>query len=83
MSITVQDVVDLISAKLGGRAGPTVDGQSVLRDLGLSSLEIADMVYSLEDQLGVEFDPAEAADVLTVADLVQLANAAALTSTES
>ncbi|CAM5278175.1 hypothetical protein SALBM135S_09661 [Streptomyces alboniger] len=41
--------------------------------MGLSSLQIADIVYTIEDDLGIEFDESRAAGVKTVADLVRLA----------
>ena len=77
--ITVDDVCELITKKLGGRLSPdvTLDESSVLDDLGLSSLQTADIIYSLEDRLDTQFDPAEAADVKTVGQLVALANSAA------
>jgi acyl carrier protein len=46
----------------------------VLDDLGLSSLQISDIVFSLEERLGTEFDAANAAEVKTIGQLVQLAN---------
>lgn len=75
MSVTVDDVVNLIKAKLNGRRSPAVlDARSVLGDAGLSSLQIADIVYTIEDGVGVRFDPVRAADVATIGDLVALAN---------
>lgn len=74
--ISVHDVADLIRKKLGGKLAPdaVLDENSVLDELGLSSLQTADIIYSIEDRLGTEFDPAEAADVKTVGELVTLAN---------
>jgi len=78
--ITVADVCELIRKRQGGkvRADLELDGDTVFDDLGLSSLQIADIVYTIEDRLGIEFDPARAADVKTVGDLVNLANEVAL-----
>jgi len=74
LSVTVDDVVGLIRAKLNGRRCMVVLGpDSVLRDVGLSSLQIADVIYTVEDRLAVEFDPVHAADVATIGDLVALA----------
>jgi acyl carrier protein len=75
LSVTVDDVVSLISSKLNGRRSPVVLGpNSVLRDIGLSSLQIADVIYTVEDRLAVAFDPVKAADVATIGDLVALAS---------
>jgi len=78
--ITVEDVCELIRKRQGGkvRADLELNGDTVFDDLGLSSLQIADIVYTIEDRLGIEFDPARAADVKTVGDLVNLANEVAL-----
>jgi acyl carrier protein len=78
--ITVDDVCELIRKRQGGkvRADLELNGDTVFDELGLSSLQIADIVYTIEDRLGIEFDPARAADVKTVGDLVNLANEVAL-----
>jgi acyl carrier protein len=78
--ITVDDVCELIRKRQGGkvRGDLELNGDTVFDDLGLSSLQIADIVYTIEDRLGIEFDPARAADVKTVGDLVNLANEVAL-----
>jgi acyl carrier protein len=78
--ITVDDVCELIRKRQGGkvRADQELNGDTVFDELGLSSLQIADIVYTIEDRLGIEFDPARAADVKTVGDLVNLANEVAL-----
>lgn len=83
MSITVQDIVALVNAKLGSHADHNLDANSSLRDIGLSSLQTADIVFTIEDQLGIEFDPARAADIATIGDLVELANSAALGNIQS
>jgi acyl carrier protein len=75
LPVTVDDVVSLINSKLNGRRSPVVLGpNSVLRDVGLSSLQIADVIYTIEDRLVVAFDPVKAADVVTIGDLVALAS---------
>ncbi|MEU7800546.1 acyl carrier protein [Micromonospora arborensis] len=83
MSVTVQDIVDLINAKLGSHADHNLDANSSLRDIGLSSLQTADIVFTIEDRLGIEFDAGRAADIATIGDLVELANSTALTETQS
>jgi acyl carrier protein len=83
LGVTVDDVVNLIEAKLRGRRFPVVlDANTVLKDVGLSSLQIADVVYSVEDQLGVEFDPVRAADITTIGDLVALAGMTAASTAQ-
>jgi acyl carrier protein len=75
--ITVEEVCGRISKKLGSRADSyTLDASTSFDAVGLSSLQIADIVYSIEDDLDVEFDESKAANVKTVGDLVRLAEEA-------
>jgi acyl carrier protein len=54
----------------------TIDEGTMLEELGLSSLEVSEIVFSLEEEHGVEFDAAKAADVRTVGELIAIANEA-------
>jgi acyl carrier protein len=54
----------------------TIDESTVLEELGLSSLEVSEIVFTLEEEHGVEFDASKAADVRTVGELIAIANAA-------
>ncbi|WP_103500312.1 MULTISPECIES: acyl carrier protein [Streptomyces] len=74
--VTVPMVCELIAKKLGSKASShTLNAETSFDSVGLSSLQIADIVYEIEDEVGIEFDPGRAADVKTVGDLVELANA--------
>ncbi|NJQ07289.1 acyl carrier protein [Streptomyces lonarensis] len=74
--VTTSMVCELIAKKLGSKAGAhTLDAETRFDAVGLSSLQIADIVYEIEDEVGIEFDPGRAADVKSVGDLVALANA--------
>ncbi|WDZ82298.1 acyl carrier protein [Micromonospora cathayae] len=77
--ITVEQVCEMVQKKLRGKnaEGITLGEQTAFDELGLSSLQVADIVYGIEDQLGIEFDPSRAADVKTIGDLVNLANTTA------
>jgi acyl carrier protein len=71
--ITVDTVAALIRKKLRGRAaGITLDANTEFDSVGLSSLQIADIVYTIEDDAEIELDPSRAADVKTIGDLVVL-----------
>ncbi|MFE0132936.1 acyl carrier protein [Streptomyces sp. NPDC059037] len=75
--ITVDTVCRLIEKKLGSKAAAlTLDADTVFDSVGLSSLQIADIVYTIEDDAGIELDSADAANVKTVGDLVELVAAA-------
>lgn len=41
-------------------------------DLGLNSIEIADLLSNLADKFNIVFDPSEPSQVKTVADLTEL-----------
>ncbi|WP_369216959.1 acyl carrier protein [Streptomyces flavofungini] len=72
--ITAEEVCARIAKKLGSKANNYELGADTAFDsVGLSSLQIADIVYSIEDDLEIEFDESRAAGVKTVADLVRLA----------
>jgi acyl carrier protein len=77
-TITVEEVATLVKRAIRGKGANqvVVDESSQLGDLGLSSLQIAEIVFSLEESRGVEFDPARAADAKTVGQLIALGNAA-------
>lgn len=74
--VTVDEVDKLVRKKLGSKlpADAVLDVDQTFEDIGLSSLQIADIVYSLEDRLNVRFDPADAADVHTIGDLIKFVN---------
>lgn len=54
----------------------TIGESTLLEELGLSSLEVSEIVFSLEEEHGVEFDAAKAADVKTVGEMLAVANEA-------
>ncbi len=74
--ITIEDVAVLVRRELRGKlpADRVLDESSRLDELGLSSLQVSEVIFSLEEDHGVEFDPAQAADVQTLGDVVRLAN---------
>jgi len=82
--ITVETVCELIRKKLGSKAADmTLDADTAFDSVGLSSLQIADIVYTIEDEAGVELDPSKAADVKTVGQLVETVEAAQSVASEA
>jgi acyl carrier protein len=79
--ITVDEVAALIRREMRGKLpeGTIIDENMSMDDLGLSSLQVAEIVFTLEEDHEVEFDPARAADAKTLGDLVALGNEAAST----
>lgn len=76
--VTVDEVDVLIRERVRGKlpADVTITADTVLKDLGLSSLQLADIVYTLEDRYEVEFDESKAANLETVGQMVAIANEA-------
>ncbi|QXJ21423.1 acyl carrier protein [Actinomadura graeca] len=57
-------------------AGAELDQDTELEGLGLSSLQIADVVFALEDRFEFEFELERALAMKTVGDIVTVANQA-------
>jgi acyl carrier protein len=76
--IVLEEVVALIRAEMRGKqpSAESLTEDTRLSDLGLSSLQIANIVFTLEEEHEVEFDAAKAADAETLGDVVRLGNAA-------
>ena len=69
----MQTLLDIIQ-NFSSEDIPSADENTKLRrDLGLDSLQIAAIAGEIEDAFGVEISDAEAADAVTVGDLLRLA----------
>lgn len=75
--ITLEDVAVLVRRELRGKlpADRVLSEDTRLDELGLSSLQVSEVIFSLEEDHGIEFDTAKAADVKTLGEVVALANA--------
>ncbi|MPZ79422.1 MAG: acyl carrier protein [Actinophytocola sp.] len=78
--ITIDEMAGLIRQEMRGKLPKDVriDESTRLDELGLSSLQVSEIVFTLEDEHGVEFDPAKAADAQTLGELLALGNEAVL-----
>jgi acyl carrier protein len=76
--ITIDEVRTRVERELRGKlpAGVAINEATVIKDLGLSSLQISEIVFGLEEDYEVEFDAAMAADAETLGDLLVVANQA-------
>ncbi len=74
--ITIATLAALIRQEMRGKlpADVRIDEHTRLDELGLSSLQVSEIVFTLEDEHGVEFDPAKAAEAQTLGDLLTLTN---------
>jgi acyl carrier protein len=80
--ITLDEIAALIRREARGKiSSDTVIGpETRMQDLGLSSLQIAEIVFTLEETHEIEFDPARAADAKNLGDLIALGNAELMAS---
>jgi acyl carrier protein len=74
--VTLDEVVALARREMRGRArrDAVLDASCALTDIGLSSLQIAEVIFSLEEAHEASFADHLAANAKTLGDLVALAN---------
>lgn len=74
--ITLDDVLVILRKKLRNKlpAGFVLDADTDLEVIGLSSLQIADVVFAIEDAYDFEFDLERAMGIRTVGDIVTVVN---------
>jgi acyl carrier protein len=74
--VTLDEVVALARREMRGKArrDAVLDASCALTDIGLSSLQIAEVIFSLEEAHGASFADHLAANAKTLGDLVALAN---------
>jgi acyl carrier protein len=74
--ITTEEVASLIRRELRRKLpeDAVLDESARLEDLGLSSLQVSEIVFTLEEEHEIEFDETRAASIETIGDLVALGN---------
>ena len=74
--ITLEEVADLVRRELRRKLpeDAVLTEDTEVAELGLSSLQLSDIVFTLEERHDVEFDAARAAEIKTLGDVVALAN---------
>ena len=70
--ITIDKVKELISAQLNKPIDEILEEKEVVKDLGADSLDVVEMLMSLEEEFGISVDEDKAATIRTVADVVAL-----------
>jgi acyl carrier protein len=72
--ISEQDAIAAVTEVLDGRGadGTEIDPGTNLHDLGLDSLDLAELFMVLEELAGERLDPTSAGDVVLVGDLCNL-----------
>jgi acyl carrier protein len=73
-TLTVEDAVAAVNSVVSKKRGAahTIDASARLEELRLSSLDIAEVLVTLEEAAGCELDPESARDLEVVGDLVAL-----------
>ena len=67
------DYFDKIKERLSSKLkDQTLTKESSFKDLGIDSLDLVDLVFELEEELGVEFQDDELLKIKTVQDLLDL-----------
>lgn len=62
-----------LSKKLESKFNITsLDMDSKFTELGIDSLDLVDLVFDMEEELGIEFEDDELMTIKTVRDLIQL-----------
>lgn len=62
-------IKDRLESKLKGKE---LTKESVFRELGIDSLDLVDLVFELEEEIGVQFEDDELLKIKTVQDLLDL-----------
>lgn len=63
--------IEEIRSKLAKRTHKeTIKDEEKLRELGLDSLDVVDLLMQLEDEYGIQFDDVDMAKLITVKDLL-------------
>ena len=75
-TIRLEEAVDAVLEILGPRRAQAIDADSRLVELGLDSLDAAELFLLLEEKAGFALDPASAGALERVADLTRLRAAA-------
>lgn len=72
--IRIEDAIEAVAEILEDRGidWGAVTAETNLRDVGLDSLELAELFMILEERAGTRLDPESGADVVVVADLTGL-----------
>jgi acyl carrier protein len=76
-AMSLGEVAAIVRGQLGAKLpdDAAVTESSTLKELGLSSLDLTEIYFAIEERVGTELDPTAAADVKTLGELVDVVNA--------
>ena len=77
--ITIDGVRFLVREGLGSRLEPDqeISDTTRIEDLGLTSLQVAEIIMKIEDELEIDLDSTALAEVRTVGELLAVVNLSA------
>ena len=72
MGETFNKVADLLSEQLGISKSESALDSDVIKDLGADSLDVVQLLMSLEEDFGITVSEEEASNLKTVEDIIKL-----------
>ncbi len=69
---TIDKVKELIAKQLNKPVDSITDEKEIVKDLGADSLDVVEMLMSLEEEFNVTVPEEEAVNIKTVGDIVKL-----------
>jgi len=66
-----QEVNEFVCEKIRQRSGVQANDTTKLCDVGIASLDVAELLFDVELRFDVQIDPDDMEDIYTVADIVQ------------
>ena len=64
-------VKELVASQLGKSEGEVTPDSSFIEDLGADSLDLVELIMSMEDEYGLEISDEDAEKIVTVKDAVK------------
>lgn len=68
----LESMTEALGPKLKGK---TLTEDSVFTELGIDSIDLVDLVFQMEEKLGITFEDDELTEIKTVGDLIKLVEA--------
>ena len=82
-AISVHDVAEMVRKQLRGKLpkDAELDRSTSMEDVGMSSLDVTEVYFAIEEKVGLELDPVAASDAKTLGELVDVVNGMIATAT--
>lgn len=73
--LTIEDARRLLRSVVAAKVeGHELSGDTRFTDLGLTSLDLVELLFAVEEHLGMELEPTGASDPLTLGELLDQVN---------